>query len=698
MRLVVVVDDGSATRTILARMAMTLGADIQVEAFASPIEALDWFGDTNIPDLVIADCRMPMMDGAAFTARIRALGWGGDVPVMVVTAQEDREGRISALAAGATDFLSSPVDHTEFLTRARNLLQLGWHQKRARSPVQLEQELENSRAAQAEILRGSRDRLLQVIDTVPALVSATDAEGNYIFVNRFHARVMGAGQGRNDAASQLRDRQVLETGLPTARYEESIADRYGMERILLTSKIPFYDDASGMRYVLTTSLDITDRKKAERELHHLAYYDQLTGLPSRSKLETEMQVLLRQRGADGPPFAFVLMDLDRFKGINDTQGHTIGDLLLRKVALRLRTALPRAGIIARLGGDEFAIVHDVIDAADAAHMAERIVGIFARPFTLGDRVTSVGASAGVTLFPARGATFETLLKRADLAMYRAKNEGRCRYAFFDEEMEQAFAATTELEQALRRAVENEEFVLHYQPQIDLASGTLCGVEALIRWVQPGGDLVHPGCFLPLAEETGLIAPMTVWSLREACRQAARWQSDGIHIRVAVNLSGVLFRQHDVHRLVVDATTEAGLDPSFLELELTETAVIENPESAGRQLAALQQMGVSVAIDDFGTGYASLVYLTRLPIHRLKIDRVFIQDLGSSPGSRAIVKAIIALGKNLGIRVIAEGIERQDQLRWLEEQDCQEAQGFYFGYPVPPAKLQDLVDSGTLMVP
>ncbi|WP_342628204.1 EAL domain-containing protein [Nguyenibacter vanlangensis] len=696
MRLIAIVDDRSTNRTIFARLAMTLGTDIQVEVFSTPLEALDWFGDDNVPDLIITDYKMPLMDGAAFTARIRNLDWGYDVPVVVVTAYEDRDYRINALDAGATDFLLSPVDHTEFLTRARNLLQLSWHQKRARSrAVQLEQELETTRLARAEILRGSRDRLLQVIDTVPAMISATDADGNYLFVNKFHARVLGPRQGRNNAASVTRDRQVLESGLPTSRYEESISDRYGMERILLTSKIPLYDEASGMRYVLTTSLDITDRKKAEWELHHLAYYDQLTGLPSRSKLESEMQALMAQRGPNGRPFAFLLLDLDRFKGVNDTQGHTVGDLLLRKVAVRLRTVLPHAAVIARLGGDEFSIVHDIADAADAAELAERIVGIFSRPFMLGDRSMSVGASVGVTLYPEPDATFETLLKRADLAMYRAKNEGRCRYAFFDQGMEQVFSAATEMEQALRRAIDKGEFVLHYQPEIDLATGAVSGVEALIRWVRPGGELVYPGRFLPLAEETGLIVPMTVWSLREACRQAAQWRHDGIHVRMAVNLSGVLFRQHDVHQLVVDATTETGLDPNFLELELTETALIENPDSAGRQLRALQMLGVSVAIDDFGTGYASLAYLTKLPIRRLKIDSVFIQDLASSSGSRAIVKAIIGLGENLGIQVIAEGIEREDQLRWLEDQNCQEAQGFYFGHPLPPARFRTLVEAGVL---
>ncbi|GBQ26108.1 EAL domain-containing protein [Gluconacetobacter azotocaptans] len=699
MRLVAIVDDRSTNRAIFARLAMTLGSDIQVEVFATPIEALDWFGDNNIPDLIVTDYKMPLMDGAAFTARIRTLDWGHDLPVIVVTAYEDREYRLNALDAGATDFLLSPVDHTEFLTRARNLLQLSWHRRRARvRAVELEQELESSRQAHAEILRGSRDKLLQVIDTVPAMVSATDANGNYIFANKFHARVLGARQGPGSAASQLRDRQVLETGLPTARYEETIADRYGMERVLLTSKIPLHDDATGLRYVLTTSLDITDRKKAEWELHHLAYYDQLTGLPSRSKLEVEMQAMVGQRQGGGPPFAFMLLDLDRFKSVNDTQGHTVGDLLLRKVAVRLRTALPHAAVIARLGGDEFAIVHDIADAAAAAELAERIVGIFARPFVLGERAMNVGASVGVTLFLGDDETFGTLLKHADLAMYKAKNEGRCRYAFFDSAMEQAFFAATELEQALGNAVGNEEFVLHYQPEIDLRSGTVMGVEALIRWVRPDGELIYPGRFLPLAEETGLIVPMTVWSLREACRQAALWKRDGMPLRVAVNLSGILFRQHDVHQLVTDAIAETGLDPAFLELELTETALIENPEAASPQLAALQRMGVSITIDDFGTGYASLIYLTKLPIRRLKIDSAFIREIDSSPGSRTIIKAILALGENLGIKVIAEGIEREDQLRWLEDQNCQEAQGFYFGRPVPPARLRAVIDSGGLMLP
>lgn len=695
MRLVVIVDDRSTNRTIFARLAVTLGTDIRVESFATPQEALDWFGTSPVPDLVITDYKMPEMDGAAFTARIRALDWGYDVPVVVVTAYEDRNYRISALDAGATDFLLSPVDHTEFLTRARNLMQLSWYQKRVRSrAVQLEEELISSRQAHDDLLRGSRDRLLQVIDTVPAMISATDIDGNYIFVNKFHESVLG-GQSRTvDAASLTLDRQVLEGG-PTARYEETIVDRHGVTWSLLTSKIPFYDDANGKHYVLTTSLDISDRKKSEKDLHNLAYYDQLTGLPNRSNLEKHTQTLLLS--GDDRPFAFFLLDLDRFKSVNDTQGHTVGDHLLRQVAVRLETVLARAGLIARLGGDEFAIVHDISSMDDASELAEQIIAVFAHPFMLGNLAMNVGVSVGIALNCDPALTFETMLKRADLAMYRAKNEGRHRYAFFETAMEQAVSVAAGLEQALRQAIASGAFTLHYQPEIDLASGLVTGVEALIRWVRPQGELVYPGHFLPLAEETGLIVPMTVWSLREACRQGATWVREGIHIRMAVNLSGMLFRYHDVQQMVLDAITESGLDPGFLELELTETALIENPEKAGRQLAALQQMGVSVAIDDFGTGYASLVYLTTLPIHRLKIDAVFVREIDSSSSSRAIIKAIIALGNNLDIPVIAEGIEREDQLYWLKAQGCHQAQGFLFSRPVPPDQFRHLVRSGALSV-
>ncbi len=696
MRLIVIVDDRSTNRTIFARLAASLGADIRVETFATPQEALDWFATAQVPDLVITDYKMPRMDGAAFTARIRALDWGYDVPVVVVTAYEDRNYRLSALEAGATDFLLSPVDHTEFLTRARNLLRLSWYQKRVRSrALQLEEELISSRRAHDDLLRGSRDRLLQVIDTVPAMISATDRDGNYIFVNQFHENILGRQSRCDDAAALALDRQVLACGEPTARYEESFVDRHGVRWSLLTSKIPFCDDTSGERYVLTTSLDITDRKKSERELHNLAYFDQLTGLPNRSHLEKHAQTLLTGEGER--PFAFFLLDLDRFKSVNDTQGHTIGDQLLRQVAARLQSVLPHAGLIARLGGDEFAILHDVDDMSDAGELAEQITGVFVAPFILGDLVMNVGASVGIALSPDPALTFETMLKRADLAMYRAKNEGLQHYAFFETAMEHAVSVAADLEQALRQATENGAFTLHYQPEIDLASGRVTGVEALIRWVRPDGELVYPGHFLPLAEETGLIVPMTIWTLREACRQGTVWGREGINIRIAVNLSGMLFRHHDVQKLVLDAITETGLDPTFLELELTETALIENPEVAGRQLAALQDMGVSVAIDDFGTGYASMIYLTTMPIRRLKIDALFVREIDSSSSSRAIIKAIIALGNNLDICVIAEGIEREEQLQWLKEQGCDQAQGFLFSRPVPAERFQQMVRAGVLTV-
>ncbi|MDG6095018.1 EAL domain-containing protein [Acetobacter sp. AN02] len=682
MRLIAIVDDRATNRAIFSRLAMSLGTNIRVTTFSTSMEALESFEAGEIPDLVITDYRMPLMDGADFTARIRGFDWGWDVPVLIVTAYEDRAYRISALDSGATDFLLSPVDHTEFLTRVRNLLQLRWHQLRVRRhAARLEKELQTSREAHVEALRESRDQLIQVIDSIPAFVSASDDKGNCIFSNKFQTNVMGPAVSSTEE-SRKADQVILQNGLAVPRYEEKVRDRYGLERYLLTSKVPLHDVTTGRPYILTTSLDITDRKKAEQELQNLAWTDQLTGLVSRSRLETMLRSSL-QNSSPELSHAFLLIDLDRFKGVNDTLGHTSGDVLLRKVAQRLRLALPGPGLICRLGGDEFAIIRPVENREAAADLAEQLIRIFDHPFSLSERKVVVGASIGVRLFRREEwDSFETLLRQADLAMYRAKHEGGSRYVFFSHAIEEEFRQTTELEQALREAVEERRFVLHYQPEVDLTTGRLTGAEALLRQVRPDGSLSMPGEFLGIAEETGLIIPMTLWCLQEACRQGAEWARAGLKLRIAVNISGILFRHHNLHELVTRATLRHGFDPSMLELELTETTLIESNRHAAQQLTALQQMGVSIAIDDFGTGYASLIYLTRLPIRLLKIDKIFMNDVTTSAENQAVVKAIISLGQTLGKRVIAEGIETESQLAWLRDHGCELGQGYYFSPPLP----------------
>ncbi len=683
MPLIIVVDDRVTNRRIFSRLSASVAEGVDVESFGAPEDVLTWM-QTRTPDLVITDYKMPGMDGSEFIRRLRQIGPCADVPVMVITAYEDRDFRLRALEAGATDFLQSPVDHQEFLTRARNLLRLGLQQKTIRErAVDLERELAISERSRETAIRDSRTRLVQVIDTIPAVISAVDDTGRRVFVNAFgNGLLPAAGLAMLGGAGE-HDRQVLETGRPAASYEEEVVDRQGQRRTFLTSKYPLLDDEGAVRNVLTTSFDISERKQAERQLHHLAHHDALTGLPNRLMVQKVIADELTRATQSGTGFALHFLDLDRFKSINDGFGHAHGDRLLMEIAARLRQETREEDTVARLGGDEFAIVQvDVQDRSAAHEFASRIINAISETLQIDNHQTSIGASIGITMAPMDAQTPEQLLKNADLAMYCAKREGRKRASFFSSEMQTVARNSVLLEIDLRASVERGDFVICYQPQVDVTTHRLIGAEALLRWRRPGHGLVGPQSFLSLAEETGLMGPINRWVLNESCRQAAIWSRSQTPVRVGVNVASISFRTENIRDLVIDTLDRTGLDPSLLELEITESTLMENQREVADDLHALRRLGVRVAIDDFGTGYSSLAYLQHLPIDRLKIDRSFVRNLGTEEDEGAIVRAVVGIGRSMGMEVLAEGVERSDQLRCVLESGCQSVQGFLFSPALP----------------
>lgn len=435
------------------------------------------------------------------------------------------------------------------------------------------------------------------------------------------------------------------------------------------------------------------RRQAEENLHFLATHDALTGLPNRLMFREHLDALLAHARADATALHVLFIDLDRFKDVNDSLGHNVGDLLLRAVVTRLHGALTHSDMIARLGGDEFVVL--VKQESDGLTVVietiDEIQAALAQPFTIGGSQLQVSASIGVSSFPGDGDDAQTLLKHADMAMYGAKQRGKNTYQMYVRQMSMSLHRRVEMEAQLRHAVDNGEFTLVYQPRIDLRSNHCTGVEALLRWNSPVLGAVSPVDFIPVAEETGAIVPIGAWVLREACRQGAQWQARGMGpIHVAVNLSARQFADPRLHDSILEALEDAGLPGAFLELELTESMVMRHPEQAARWLATIKRTGVRLSIDDFGTGYSSLAYLNRFPIDTVKIDRSFIRNVPDSHSDTQITSAVIALGHSLGLSVIAEGAETQAQIDFLRKEGCDEVQGYFFSRPIPADDVESFL--------
>jgi len=456
---------------------------------------------------------------------------------------------------------------------------------------------------------------------------------------------------------------------------------------------PFPVD-SKQNYYVHIAKDVTARKEYEKQLQHQATHDHLTGLANRMMLEDRLGQAIKQAQRADRLVAVLLLDLDRFKNVNDGYGHATGDELLCMVAARLKITVRQTDTVARLGGDEFVVMlTNLTDLETVQATTASILTSLAKPYQIRGRKFNLTASVGGSLYPHDGREGPLLIRNADIAMYEAKKRGN-HFSYYSEGMNRQVVATLEMENDLHQALANDELCLHYQPKVDLATGRIDGCEALLRWIHPRNGMVSPGMFIPIAEQTGLIVPIGAWVIEEACRQNLAWQAEGHPlVRIAVNLSARQFRQGDLAETIKSILNKTGLDPDLLELELTESMIMDNPQGAEQSLMALKNLGVSLSLDDFGTGYSSLNYLSRFPVDHLKIDQSFIHDIGTSATRTAVVSSIIDIAHNLQLTAIAEGVETEEQLAFLIANDCDAIQGYLFSKPLPAADFAALLQKG-----
>jgi diguanylate cyclase (GGDEF)-like protein/PAS domain S-box-containing protein len=479
-------------------------------------------------------------------------------------------------------------------------------------------------------------------------------------------------------------RTTLESRKPFRDFEYVRTGDDGRRHYVSLSGEPVFDAAGEFRGYRGVGKNITERKNAEEKLEQLAQFDAVTGLPNRNLLQERLEHAIAQARRRSRGAGVLFVDLDRFKLVNDTHGHHVGDQLLAQVGRRLKDCVRRDDTVARPGGDEFAVViTDLARPDDAAFVARKILDSFAAPFDLGGRETFITASIGLAAFPNDGKDAETLLKCADVAMYRAKESSRNTFCFYTAEMNERAASKLQLNTDLRRALERREFSLHYQPKVNLATGAMIGMEALLRWKHAERGMVPPLEFIPALEDSGLIVEVGDWVLGEACRQLREWTRAGLQLTpVAVNLSARQFRRRDLDQVIRRVLAEHGVSPALMELEITESSLMDDPKDAIRQLQALREAGLRISVDDFGTGYSSLAYLTRLPVSTLKIDRAFVNAATTEPGSAAIVKMVIDMAQRLNFDVVAEGIETDAHVAFLRQHGCGQGQGYHFGRPIP----------------
>jgi diguanylate cyclase (GGDEF)-like protein/PAS domain S-box-containing protein len=792
--LVLIVDDDPAMRLLMREALQQAG--FAVEEAEDGMAALDAV-NLRQPDAVLLDVLMPGMDGFAALAELRKRPESRGLPVSMVTGLDDTDSIRRAFAAGATDFLTKPINwttlgyHVDHLLRAsRAFVELQESRAyfnailedipffvcrlapdgtisfvneaccryfgksaeelvgRSFIPLIPEEDREKTRKhissigparpvatiehrgirADGEIRwqrwtnralfdedgnitgfqsvgediteqKAAEEKLLlarNVFESSDEMITVTDLAANIIDVNPAFCRLTGYTReevlGRNMRVLQLEchDQPFYEHHgqalLSAGAWQGEIRGRRknGEPFTTLMTVNAVRNERGEQTHFVTLSTDITQLKKVEEQLRHLALFDPLTGLANRELLHDRLQQTLYEADRDRTQAALLMLDLDNFKDINDTLGHPSGDRILAQVGERLRERMRHSDTVARMGGDEFVIVlRNVTDSENVVLVAKGIVDSLSRPFLLEDRRVFLTVSIGIALYPLDGRDTDELIRKADTAMYHAKGQGKNRYQFFTAEMNRRAQERMALQTDLRRALERNEFVVHYQPKIRIGTGEVTGVEALLRWQKPEDGLVPPASFIPLAEETGLIVPIGEKVLRLACTQAKAWQAQGLPLLpVAVNLSAIQLREEGLAGTVQGILTETGLDPAALELEITESAIMQESEKAIAMLQAMREMGIRITMDDFGTGYSSLSYLKRFPISSLKIDRSFVAEVLSNADDAEISRAIIAMAHGMKLKVVAEGVETAEQLEFLRREGCDEAQGYYLARPMP----------------
>lgn len=665
----VLIADDDPTHLLVAEEVLQQ-AGFRVITAKSGKEALQIFDEAK-PDIVLLDVEMPGLDGFEICKAIRFKEVDRETPIVLITGLEDESSVNLAYDLGATDFVNKPIAWSVLPHRIRYVLKA---------------------SESLNDLRG-------LINAVPDLIFIVNADGEAQDGLVGPAKALGSRGNttsypcENDPAARECVRRAIKTGLPQV-YEHRAA---GEDAFLETRFI-----ARDPNSVLALVRDITQKKQAEAKILDLAYYDSLTRLPNRQLFGESLDHTIRAAERENKGIAVLIIDLDRFKRINDTLGHSVGDHLLQGVAERLencaRTMICSESIrlgpegelrLARMGGDEFVIKLYGVDTVEQIEaFAAEIVSSMTPPFNCDGHQFVVTLSIGVSMYPHDGTTREQLLMNADSAMYRAKTEGRNTFKFHSETMRVRSLSRLNLESDIRAAVEDEQFELYYQPKVNVTTGAVVAAEALLRWKNPGRGMVGPAEFIPVAEETGLILPLSQWVLKEACRQIRKWRegpSGGIP--VAVNISSYHFYADCLVQDVFDATAAAGIEERYLELEITESMLLRNVEETIVALQTLREAGIRLSVDDFGTGYSSLSYLKRFPIDTLKIDRSFVENLHRDKDDAAICAAILAMAHQLGLNVVAEGVELEEQLEFLCGHGCDQVQGYLFGEPVPADEFQ-----------
>jgi diguanylate cyclase (GGDEF)-like protein/PAS domain S-box-containing protein len=678
---------------VQALLAQSSEGPFVVEWLRSCAAALERLNDPikNAVTAVLAELSVP--DGQGLETFDRIFQASPHIPILVLSNPEHEEVAKQAVQRGAQDYiLDDRLDNHSLSKALRNMIE---------------------RAANAEALFVEKERAQVTLNSIGDAVISTDAAGSVTYLNQVAeamtgwtgAEALGRAfgdvfrivDGRNPehtvnpmiAAMQLDKTVGLTAGAILVR-------RDGVESAIEDSAAPIHDRRGQVTGAVMVFHDVTQARAMSQRLTHLAHHDYLTDLPNRLLLNDRLAQAMAAAHRQQQQLAVLFVDVDRFKHINDSLGHAIGDQLLLSLARRLVAGVRSSDTVSRQGGDEFVILlSTVAQAEDAALSANKILTALSMPHYVKEHELQITVSVGIGIYPEDGTDAETLVKNADIAMLNAKDNGRNNYQFFKPDMNEHALERQSLESALRHALDRREFMLHYQPKMDLETQAITGAEALIRWRQPGRGFVRPETFIPIAERCGYIVPIGRWVLREACRQIQSWVDANLApMPVAINISAVELRSKDFVQGVHAVLQETGLDPRYLEFELTETAVMQNPKSTIVVLHALKDMGIQLTLDDFGTGFSSLSYLKGFPIDALKIDKSFVRGLCTNAGDANIVSAVINMGKSFGLRVIAEGVETREQFLNLQAQQCAEGQGYYFRRPAAPDEFTKLLGSNS----